>query len=256
MTMKKKNKMLIIGATSGLGAALAAYYAPRTEVLALTGRRVEELERLCGARSGMLWARTDVTRPEEAIPALEGLVERMGGADCIVLCAGVGCVNRELDFGRERPAILTNVYGWTAVADWAFGYLSGRGGGHLVAISSIAGVRGLAPAPAYAASKAYQIHYLEALRQRALVGGVPVYVTDIRPGFVRTPLLGDEPHYPGVVTVERVLPLLVRAIERKAAVAVVPGWWCPVVWMMKVLPSRFLAAVLWRKERPVRRQES
>lgn len=247
--MKQKENVLIVGATSGLGAALAAHYAAQGAVVGVTGRRTDELRRFCARFPAARWEETDVTRPEQAVPALERLAERMGGVGRIVLCAGVGCVNEPLLFEQERPAVLTNVYGWTAVADWAFGYLLRRGRGHLVAITSVAGVRGLAPAPAYAASKAYQIHYLEALRQRALASGLPLSVTDLRPGFVRTPLLGEHPVYPAMVSVERVLPLLVRAIERRAAVAVVPGRWRPVVWLMRRLPAWVLARVLCRRPR-------
>ena len=84
---------------------------------------------------------------------LAALASEMGGLDLLVLCSGVGRMNPDLDYGLELPTVDTNVRGWTAVADWAFSFFMRQGYGHLAAISSVAGIRGLAPAPAYSASK-------------------------------------------------------------------------------------------------------
>ena len=133
--------------------------------------------------------KADVTDVGQIAMLLAALASEMGGLDLLVLCSGVGRMNPDLDYGLELPTVDTNVRGWTAVADWAFFVFYATGIWHLAAISSVAGIRGLAPAPAYSASKAYQIHYLEALRQRARIFRKKVCVTDVRPGFVRTPLL-------------------------------------------------------------------
>ena len=112
--------------------------------------------------------------------------------DLCVVSAGTGDLNPGLDYALEEPAIRTNVVGWTAAVDWAYGRFEERGGGHLVVITSVGGLRGGGAAPAYNASKAYQINYAEGLRQRAAKSGLPLPVTDIRPGFVATEMAKGE----------------------------------------------------------------
>lgn len=237
-------KILLIGATSGIGAALAERYAVRAENIAVTGRREDLLSAFCAKHPNACYGVVDVVQAHDAVVRLQQLVELMGGVDLIWLCAGVGTMNAQLDFEQEKSAIRTNVWGWTAISDWAYTLFERQGFGHLAVISSIAGTCGLFPAPAYAASKAYQISYLESLRQRAFLSKKPIFVTDVRPGFVRTPLLGDKEPYVGIVSVDKVVPCMIRAVDRHSGVLIVPGRWKPVVWLMKLLPVRLLAWIL------------
>ena len=88
-------------------------------------------------------------------------------SDLVVMCAGIGDINATLDYAVERPTIDTNVVGWTYVIDMLYCLLEQQGFGHLVAITSAGGLRGEPMAPAYSATKAYQINYMEALRKKA-----------------------------------------------------------------------------------------
>lgn len=125
-----------------------------------------------------------------------------------------GDLNPGLDYALEEPAIRTNVVGWTAAGStWATAVSEERGGGHLVVITSVGGLRGGGAAPAYNASKAYQINYAEGLRQRAAKSGLPLPVTDIRPGFVATEMAKGEGLF-WVMPVDRVVEGIVRAIRR------------------------------------------
>lgn len=154
---------------------------------------------------------------------------------CIV-CAGTGELNPGLDFALEEPAIRTNVLGWTAVVDWACGRFERQGGGHLVVLTSVGGLRGGGAAPAYGATKAYQINYAEALRQRAAKSRSGLLVTDIRPGLVDTAMAKGEGLF-WVMPVERVVAQIMRAIRRKRRVAVVTHRWRVVARLMRWLPE-------------------
>lgn len=98
---------------------------------------------------------------------LKELSGELGGLDLFIISAGMGELNEMLDFELEQRTIDTNIYGFTYIADWAFHFFQKQESGHLVGITSVAGIRGNRVAPAYNASKAYQINYLEGFRQKA-----------------------------------------------------------------------------------------
>jgi len=137
----------------------------------------------------------------------------------------------------EEPAIRTNVAGWTAAVDWACGFFERQGAGHLVCVTSVGGLRGSGAAPAYSASKAYQINYAEGLRQRFARLRIPVRVTDVRPGLTATAMARGEGLF-WVMPVERVVGQILRAIRRRKAVAVVTRRWRLVAWILRRLPDR------------------
>ena len=213
--MKQQNKIIVVGATSGLGRMLAEHYIRDGHVVGIVGRRGDKLAEVAKGHPEVHCLKADVTDIGRIATHLAALAGEMGGLDLLVLCSGVGRMNPDLDYGLELPTVDTNVRGWTAVADWAFSYFMQQGHGHLAAISSVAGIRGLAPAPAYSASKAYQIHYLEALRQRARISRKRVCVTDVRPGFVRTPLLSLPGRNWFVVDREVLLPLSLECLRKR-----------------------------------------
>ena len=234
-------KVIIVGATSGLGRGIADTYIARGWQVGLAGRRTGLLRQIAMGHENVIYETLDVTDTALCIKALESLKERLGGLDLRVLSSGVGRQNAALDFDLELPTIETNVRGWTAIADWTYKLFAAQGHGHLAAISSIASVRGLAPAPAYSASKAYQAHYLEALRQRAMVSGRPIYVSDIRPGFVDTPLLANPKQFFWVLPPEKAVQAIVRAIDRRRGVATITCRWALIAPIMRLLPTRLLA---------------
>ena len=125
-----------------------------------------------------------------AVAALERLAAELGGMDLCIVCAGTGELNPALAYALEEPAIRTNVAGWTAAVDWACGFFERQGAGHLVCVTSVGVLRGSGAAPAYSASKAYQINYAEGLRQRFARLRIPVRVTDVRPGLTATAISG------------------------------------------------------------------
>ncbi len=110
----------------------------------------------------------------------------MGDVELIIICAGTGYLNPSLDWSQEKDTIDTNVYGFTALAGVAMRYFIQRKSGHLVALSSIAAIRGSDVCPSYNASKAFESSYLEGLRKKAVKEKLPIKITDIQPGLVDT----------------------------------------------------------------------
>lgn len=163
------------------------------------------------------------------------LVTELGGLDLLVISSGTGDLNERLDFKIEKVTIDTNVTGFTLVADWTFNYFQHQKYGHLVAISSIAGLRGSRQARAYNATKAYQINYLEGLRQKATKLNYSIFVTDIRPGFVDTAMAKGEGQF-WVSTVDKATKQVFLAIINKKKVAYITKRWKLIAILLKSLP--------------------
>jgi short-subunit dehydrogenase len=185
-------KAIIIGATSGIGKELALILAENGYRVGLTGRRALLLQEL-KTRNPVAFEtmEMDITEPgpEQKLQALQST---LGGLDLLVISSGIGEPNPELDFSLEQKTISTNVTGFTCIADWAFSYFQQQGSGHIAGITSVAGLRGNRKAPSYGATKAYQINYLEGLRQKAVKLRAAITITDIRPGFVDTDMAKGE----------------------------------------------------------------
>ena len=160
--------ILIVGATSGIGRALFENYAKDGNRLGIIGRRTNLLEELCHQYPSNTFAATaDITKLEETEQAIRLLYNELGSIDLAIVCAGTGDLNPSLDYTLERPTLDTNIIGWTFVIDTLYHLFEQQGHGHLAAITSVGGLRGEPSAPAYSASKAYQINYMEALRKKA-----------------------------------------------------------------------------------------
>ena len=142
--------------------------------------------------------------------------------------------NMELEPDIELKTVNTNALGFTRMIGAAYRYMAEHGGGHIAAISSIAGTKGLGAAPSYSATKAMQNTYLQALEQQAHMRNLNITFTDLRPGFVATPLLGDNPQYPMLLKTERVAKEIVTAIKHHRHVWVIDWRWR-------------IATALWRR---------
>jgi short-subunit dehydrogenase len=135
----------------------------------------------------------------------------------------------------EKQTIDTNIVGFTSIADWTFNYFEKQQSGHLVAISSIAGLRGNGVTPSYNASKAYQINYLEGLRQKASKLKSKIVVTDIRPGFVDTAMAKGEGQF-WVASVNKASEQIFKAIQKKKKVVYVTKRWRLIATILKRIP--------------------
>ena len=239
-------RVLIIGASSGIGHAVAQIYIKQGATVGLAARRTDKLREIQAGHANVYIESVDI-REKHATEHLDNLVAAMGGLDLLLIASGIGQMNPTLEAETELATTMTNVQGWTAIADWGFNLFARQGHGHLAAITSIASLRGLGPAPAYAASKAYQAHYLEALRQRALGLGLPICVTNLRPGFVHTPLLAHPEKFFWVMGVESTARAIVHTLRKRRAVATVTSRWRLMVPLMRIAPTRLIAYILYKK---------
>lgn len=232
-------KAIIIGATSGIGRGISEFLSDKDWKVGITGRRVELLNEIKRQSSeSFVIKQIDVLDLENIEKNLDLLVEELGGIDLVFLSSGTGEINQKLDFEIEKMTIDTNISGFTIIADWAFNKFENQKHGHLVAISSIAGLRGSGDAPAYNASKAYQINYLEGLSQKAKKLKMPIYVTDIRPGFVDTAMAKGEGLF-WVCSVPKAVSQIYKAIEKKKKVVYISRRWKMIAVLLKIMPRIF-----------------
>ncbi|MGK7395052.1 MAG: SDR family NAD(P)-dependent oxidoreductase [Candidatus Cyclobacteriaceae bacterium M3_2C_046] len=229
-------KVIIIGATSGMGKALAEILVANNYKVGITGRREALLNELVKKYPNQVIARPiDIQDTVNTLQQLTELKTALGGLDLLVISAGIGDMNPQLDFTIEHQTIATNVIGFTAIADWAFRVFSQQQSGHLAAITSIAGIRGGRHAPAYNASKAFQINYLEGLRQRASHGKMSIVITDLRPGFVATDMAKGEGLF-WVMPVQKAARQIFTAIKRKKKVAYITTRWGIIAGVLRLIP--------------------
>ncbi|REK19448.1 MAG: SDR family NAD(P)-dependent oxidoreductase [Planctomycetota bacterium] len=230
-------KAIVVGASSGIGRALSCKLAAEGYALGLMARRkplLDELQAELGPEARV--RPTDVAATDAAMTDLRALIQEMDGVELIVICAGVGHLNPELDWGQERETIDVNVTGFCALANVAMHHFGQRGSGHLVNISSISALRGGRHAPAYNASKAFESSYMEALRGRNAHQQADVCVTDIQPGFVDTPM-AKSPDKFWVATPEEAARQIYRAIRARRSHAYVTRRWRLIAWLLKCLPN-------------------
>ena len=228
--------IIIIGATSGIGKALFKKYVNEGNLLGIVGRRTNLLEELRQQHPDNTFISTaDITKHVEIEQAIHELFGKLGSINLVIVCSGTGEINPSLDYDVERPTIETNVTGWTFVIDTLYHIFEQQGHGHLVAITSAGGLRGEPMAPAYSATKAYQINYMEALRKKAFKAGSKIIVTDVRPGLVDTAMAKGEGLF-WVMPVEKVARQICAAIRRKKSKVYVTKRWHVLAIINKNLP--------------------
>ena len=237
--MKEEKRAIVIGASSGIGREVALLLKEQGWTLGVAARRVELLQDL-GAQAA---ERIDVTS-DEATAALSRLISSTGGMDLFFYASGIGKQNRELSEDIELATMATNAVGFTRMVGAAYRYFAQQGSGHIAAITSIAGTKGLGPAPSYSATKAMQNGYLQALEQQARSRHLDIHFTDIRPGFVDTALLSGDFRYPMMLRPERVASQIVKAINHRSHIRVID-------WRYRLLTAlwRRVPRWLWRRIR-------
>ncbi len=249
---EQMKRAVVVGASSGIGREVALLLLKDGWSVGIAARREDRLLELkgeCERNSGKDIARRievqalDVTSIE-APQQLRQLIDRLGGMDLYFHASGIGKQNRELAEDPELQTMQTNAVGFTRMIGEAYRYFASQGRGHIAAITSIAGTKGLGPAPAYSATKALQNVYLQALEQQAHQRGLHITFTDIRPGFVDTALLSGDFHYPMMLRPERVAKEIVASIKKKRHVRVID-------WKYRILTAlwRRVPRWIWRRIR-------
>lgn len=227
---------MIIGASSGIGSALAKLYSSKGYEVGITARRMDKLLELQAELPGTSYVRQmDVSQFVEARDTLISLVEEMKGMDIIILNAGTGGISANW---KEAIQILdVNATGFTVLADYAFNYFKENGGGQIAGTSSVMAIRGSRKANVYGATKAYISTYMYGLRHHAKKKQLNISVTDLRPGFVRTPLTDGNKGLFWVVTAEKAAQAIYMAINNRRQIAYIPSRWRIVAMLNALVPD-------------------
>ncbi len=240
--MKTKKTAIVVGASSGMGREVALLLLADGWTVGLAARRTDLLESIKEQYPAQTEvSKLDITQPS-APQTLYQLIEKLGGMDLYFHASGIGYQNAMLTEDRELRTVDTNALGFTRMIGAAYRWMAQHGGGQIAVISSIAGVRGLGPAPAYSATKAFQNVYIQALEQQAHMRNLNIAFTDIRPGFVDTALLNDGTAYPMLMNPKRVAQHIVKAIARRRHKVVID-------WRYKMLVAAWhcVPGWLWRR---------
>lgn len=232
-------RAIVIGATSGIGLEVAKVLAAKGWQVGIAGRRENLLEQIKAEVPGVVaMERIDITT-EYATEALERLILKMGGMELYFHSSGIGYQNPTLEFEKEVRTAETNNVGFTRMVNYAFHYFTKHQevNGHIAVISSIAQTKGLGAAPAYSASKRYVSHYMECLTQLCAIRRIRnICLHDIRPGFVRTAILGDDNSYPLQLDPAEVALEIVNGIERNRSIITVDWKFRILVFIWRLVP--------------------
>jgi short-subunit dehydrogenase len=233
---------VIVGASSGIGEALARQLHRDGWRLGLMARRVDRLEAIRDALApDIVIRRLDVSHADAAA-TLRQFLEELGGVDLVIVSAGAGHNNPAMRWELDDEAVSVNVRGFMAVAHVAMHHFLERGRGHLVGISSIAALRGNATAAAYAASKAFQSVYLDGLRELASRSGHAIAVTEVQPGAVDTAMLKPDRPIPAlmkrlfVASPDKAARQILRAVRKRKKHAYITKRYALAALLVRFLP--------------------
>jgi decaprenylphospho-beta-D-erythro-pentofuranosid-2-ulose 2-reductase len=231
-------KAIVVGASSGIGEAIARQLGKEGTQVALVARRAAELERLVSEQPERFKAFPhDVRQPDEAPELFERIVREMGGLDLLVYASGVMAkvAEGEYAFDKDREMIEVNLVGAMAWMNLAAARFEAARAGTILGISSIAGERGRRGNPAYTTSKAAMSAYLEALRNRCSRYGVNVATA--KPGFVNTPMTAGMKLPSAISAEEAARQCLAIARKGNSASGFVPPRWGLVATVIRAIPS-------------------
>ena len=242
-----RHRILITGASSGLGAGMARAFAAKGRDLALSARRLDRLQELKAElvqhypNIKVAIAELDVNDHDRVPTVFAALADELGGLDRVIVNAGVG-KGAPLGTGKlwaNKATIETNLVSALVQIETALEMFSKQGSGHLVLISSVLGNRGVAGVKAaYAASKAGVSSLGESLRAEYASG--PIAVTVLEPGYIESEMTAKSESTMLMIDNQTGVAKMVYVIEKEKGYAIVPGWpWIPLVAMLKALPPRF-----------------
>ena len=242
------SKVLITGASSGIGRELADLLLARGAHVALVARRASAMEEWAAPRRAarpqqVIWSgAADVTVAEQVFQVVEQATTALGGLDVAILNAGIagggmlGCGQHPI----HEQVIRTNVLGTLASTEAVMAHFRSRNQGHVVLVSSVAAWRGLPGSAVYCASKAAVSTLAQGLR--AEVWGTPIRVTVLHPGYIDTPINQDLPWRPFLVSAKQGAAAILYRLEHGAAWATVPRWpWALVPYVAPLLPVSLIA---------------
>ena len=242
-------KVAFLGATKGMGRALARQMAERGDELCLLGRDVSNLERsaadlkIRGAAGQLKALFCDLEQPQTFAPALADARDAMGGLETVVVTAGIFAIQEQLENDMELVARMfrINFSNTVLFCEEAKNVLLGQGGGTLCVFSSVAGERGRKPVIIYGATKAGLTYYLEGLDHKHRTEGLRVVT--VKPGFVKTSMVEDLEPPPFAGEPVPVALRVLRALDRGAPVVYAPASWKYIMAVIRALPRAVMRRV-------------
>ena len=242
--LQPRKRAIVVGASSGLGAALARRLADEGYLVALLARRAELLQVLCQeinqkhAETRAVCHRHDVSDYDSVPSLLPRIISDLGGLDVFIYMAGANFPPglEHLNFEGDRRMMEINAMGAMAWLSPVAELFKNMGGGHIIGISSVAGDRGRVGNPGYNSSKAALSTYLEALRNRLTRHGV--HVLTVKPGFVKTEMLkAAQGATPFAIEPERAAADIYSALDKRKQTIYTPGIWRWIMLLIQHIPS-------------------
>ncbi|MDZ7808076.1 MAG: SDR family NAD(P)-dependent oxidoreductase [Gracilimonas sp.] len=231
-------KIIITGATSGIGRELALQYASKGNKVGLLGRRTERLEELRDEIGELAFIRTlDVTEHVKAEQMYKELIEEMGGMDIMILNAGMGRIQMMPPWKAESKLIEVNALAFAHGCHFAFDYFKENGGGLVVGMSSMAALLAHHRAAAYTASKHFLSNYMVGFRQKARRVEADITMTEIRAGYIHTEMTERAKGMFWVASVEKAAAQMIKGIEKKKNILYVTKRWRLIAWFAKCVPE-------------------
>jgi len=242
-------RVIIVGATSGIGLELARLFIANGDQLGVTGRRCHLLDELQNQFPQQVVTECFDVMGKDNIIHLRSLIEKLNGLDLLIYNSGYGEVSQALNWEIDKQTTLTNVNGFVEIVNHTFNYFVKQGNGQIATTSSIAAIRENSQAPAYSASKAYMSMYMAGLylKARRLNKADPkinITITDVQPGFVNTKMAKARPDDPvgrakgrfWEAPLEKAARQIFKAIQAKKRKAYITHRWAIIAWLLKWMP--------------------
>ena len=233
--MIAQKKIIIVGASSGIGREIACRYGAKGNKVGVTGRRKNLLNELKEKYPEQIFVSCFDVMGQENQQKIQQLTDELGGLDLLIYSSGYGDPSKELNWEIENTTTKTNVNGFIEIVSYAFNYFVQQGYGQITLLSSVAAIRGNSWAPAYSASKAFMSNYAEGLNIKARKLKKDIVITDIRPGFINTKMAKGNGQF-WVVPKEKAAEEIIHAIEKKKRVVYISRRWWFIAQIMKLLP--------------------
>lgn len=249
-TEQQTKRAIVVGASSGMGRAVAKLLAADGYIVGLAARRLNLLQELQQEiETPTFVQQLDAAKSSDATQKLEALIAEMGGLDLLVISVSgfrnVDWSNRSVE--ADKAVLDVDVLGFHALARTGLNFFEKQGYGHLVGFSSVDGLRGIAGAPAYSAAKSFASRLMEAERNRYQQKKLPIFVTDLVPGWVNSAndpdFAKDYPKAYWIDSLDNAAHDIMEAIKNKVAVAYITKRWVQVADMIKIMPDELYNAL-------------
>lgn len=236
-------RIVIIGASSGIGLKAALHFAAQGWKVGIAARRESQLIAVKNQYPMNVEYEVIDIADDNASSKILRLIDRLGGVDIYFHAAGTGWSNPTLQLDKEMKTVATNVRGFVTSIVTAYRYFTDNHlKGRIVAITSVAGTKGIGISASYSATKRFDSTYIEALGQLARIDKANISFTDIRPGFIRTDLLDPNRNYPMIMTLDYASKRIFKAIVSGGPVVYIDWRWSILTFFWKLIPP-----CLWRR---------